>query len=452
MSDLERRLEDAMRRQADEAGDPRPLTSRELKRVRTTHAALGALAGLVLIAGGLSIAALRSPEPGPQFVSVPHPIQHVGPYTHRLYVLDARPEQVVVALQPRGRTADVVDRYDVGSGAYIELSPDGRRLYALAFIEDEGDYQTMATYDTRTGERLDLAPVAGELPEGWQPEQYKIWPFNDGLVSSPDGGRLYFVERSLTKRQEHDSIWIGTYDTSRGSVLPASAEIQGCDQRVLFPQIGGRLVIACTRSTDCCYEAYSETSDVRWLTIGDDGSTVHSHVVPLSPPRSSSVADDSGPIASAVESPDGRWIYVVTLTGRVFVVDVQRERVDRVIDLELIGSFEVSGPRVALSPDGKTLYLGASDTVEITQGDATSIQRFDVATWRRTGRTHAELPFHSLAFGPDGDYLYAMTPEAMRGSTAPIQVFDARTLEQVGGIRDHLDQPVLAEVPRLGRT
>jgi DNA-binding beta-propeller fold protein YncE len=418
---------------------------------------VGGLAGAVLatlLGGGLVAATLANrfaaPEP-PSFHSLP---VRTGPYTHRLYVLDIRRAGRVVAVQPQGVSPQLNRSYPVGVQAQTTLSPDGSRLYALSF-PPHGDRQTMSTFDTGSGRLIHEAPIERLLPPGWGTEQYKIWPWNDGLVSSPEGGRLYFTGRSYTKHQAHDSIWLATYDTVAQRVLPEAARIPGCDLRSIVPQDQGRVVVVCSRTTGCCYEAYSETNDVRFLTIANDGSAAESDSIPLKPPeRYDSSADGSGELAWAVPSPDGRRIYAVTRIGRLFVIDVRDQTVDRVVDLDLVGSFEVTGQKVALSRDGGTLYVGTSDTDEVTRGVAGHIQSFDVSTWSRTGGVLARQPFFSLALGPGGDYLYAVSPKSFSNAgrsrrPSAIQVFDGDTLSAVGVVPGNWHWPVLAEVPLL---
>jgi WD40 repeat protein len=463
MNDLERRLEAALRRGAEGAAQPRPLTSKDLTRVRLAHALAGALFALVVLGGVVAVMTLTRPNPAPQPPAVRALPARVGPYTHRLYVVDARPpsrldagSSAVMAAIPRGSALEVVRTIDVGLQAETALSPDGRLLYSLAFLPDSPNRdgrQTLATYDTSSGRRVNEAPIETLLPQDWATEQWQATCCT-GLFSSPEGGRLYFAERSYTKHQAHDSIWVGTFDTVEQKLLPEAAEIAGCDQRAMVPVERGTVVVVCTH-TACCTEAYSETNDVRWVTIAEDGSTAESHVVPLTSPSSDgSSTDDSGELAWAVPSPDRRWIYAVTRVGRLFVIDVQEKRVAQVVDLDLTGSFEVAGEKVALSPDGGTLYVGTSDTTLITHDLADSIQGFDVATWRRTGHVRVGAPFYSLSFGPAKDgRLYAMSPAGPRASKAPrkstIEVFDPTTLEQVATVARPFGSPVLGMVPLL---
>ena len=415
---------------------------------------VGGLAGamVVVLTGGLVAATFADRFAAPHPPSLHGLPTRPGPYTHRSYVLDIDGGARVVAVQQDGPSGKVVQSYHVGGQAQTALSPDGSRLYALAFRPGHGR-QTMATFDTGTGRLIDEAPIETLLPTGWSTEQYKVWPGNDGLVSSPEGARLYFAERSYTKRHAHDSIWLGTYDTIGRRLLPEAVRIPGCDLRSIIPFEEGRVVAVCSRTTGCCFEAYSETSDVRWLTIANDGSVADSYIVPLeAPPDDDSSADLSGELAWAVPSPDGRRIYAVTRTGRLFVIDVRDQTVDRVVDLDLAGTFEITGQKVALARDGHSLYVGTSGTTEVTKGIARHIQRFDVSTWRRTGGVRTDLPFYNLSLAPGGDYLDAISPGAFGGRSrrsAAIQVFDADDLSAVGVVPGTWHSPVLAEVPSL---
>lgn len=420
--------------------EPRGADARVVPGLVVLAAAVAALVGVGLLSG---------PATSPRPPSAP---ARVGPYTHRLYVVDATSDAHVVALDTRGGAIETVHSYAVGGQAEVALSPDGARLYALAFRPGRAR-QTLSTFDTRTTRITDEAPIESLLPEGWNTEQYQSTCCT-GLYSSPDGGRLYFTERSYTRRHAADGIWIGTFDTVAGRLLPEAAEISGCDRRTIVALANATIVVVCSHS-NCC-QAYSQTNDVRWLTIAADGSTEESHVVPLTPPSTGTSADVSGELAWAVASPDRRWIYAVTRTGLLFVIDVRAETVKRVVQLDLAGSFEVTGEKVALSPDGSMLFVGASDADLVTAGLASSIQRFDVASWRRTGRVRAAAPFYSLAFGPKDDgRLYVFSPggtSAWVGPRTPsVEVLDPASLRQVDAVMPPFEAPILGMVPALDR-
>lgn len=128
-----------------------------------------------------------------------------------------------------------------------------------------------------------------------------------------------------------------------------------------------------------------------------------------------------------VPSHDGRWLYIVTPSGEVAVVDLLERRLARVFQLDS-GDYTFSaGERPGwfwdsdagfFSPDGRTLYLldhrlGS----QITPDSLTVVWVVDVAEWRVHARWETRGAVSAASLSADGGRIYLTSVRA--SETAP---------------------------------
>jgi hypothetical protein len=459
VSDYEPRLRAALQRAADQAPTPAVFDRGLTRRVRMRLLARVSIAvtTVAVLVGGSVVAGTRlfsAPTPKPA-----NQDESVGPWTRNLYVLDpanlgdrsfvrAFAETSVPRLL-HGLTAGY---YTAGYDPQMTLSPDGSRLYVVSSFTAAGidSYRNVIdTYDTRTGKRLSRTT----LPEldGTNKDRtlHKLPVFAPDFVSSLDGRRLYLGETTIRRGPVRRKTLLGTFDTATSELLPNSIEIPDCDVRVLLPGAADSLVVACSATGEA--RSVPATNFVYFLEVADDGSAASFERLDLS-------AADT--LAWAVRSADGRTIYAVTRDAHVYGIDATTRRIVGETDLDLEADVrqestelspdgaKVQTQKVALSPDGSILYLGTALRGAPSVVDADGISAFDTRTWQRIQAVRTEDHFWTMTLGPGGDRIYAPSFDEPSWS---IQVFDARTLEQLGTIEDVGRTPALIEVPRLGR-
>jgi PQQ-dependent catabolism-associated beta-propeller protein len=161
-------------------------------------------------------------------------------------------------------------------------------------------------------------------------------------------------------------------------------------------------------------------------------------------------------------SPDGRWVYVTGETSNtISVIDVDRERVvstflvdarprdvaftrdgtlayvtsevggsvakvdvrrHRVLARAAVGTGEEKPVGVAVSPDGRRLYVAT--------GGAHSLVALDASTLREVGRVRVGRRPWGVALSPDGRFAYTAN-----GRSDDISVVDTRRMRVVSSVR-----------------
>jgi hypothetical protein len=115
-----------------------------------------------------------------------------------------------------------------------------------------------------------------------------------------------------------------------------------------------------------------------------------------------------GVLVGSALSPDGHWLYAVSNTLQVSIVDVGKRVLSRQITLPRQGGWSNPG-FVALTADGTRLVVG--ENVQAIAGTDTAIQlqAYDTRTWQLVAQIDVNRPlFSSIASGPSGHVLFAL--------------------------------------------
>jgi hypothetical protein len=453
MTDFEPRLREALQRKAGAAPKPTPFQGETMRRIRIRRGVQAAAFGMSLllavagVATAVHLARTDSPPPA-------HRGEKVGPYTHWLYVLDPTNRgyrsSAVLALDPESR--EVVRRFPAGYDPQMALSPDGSRVFVVSTLMPEGTNsyrEVIDEFDTSAGERVSRTSLPELDGTNKSRTGHKVPVFNPDFTTSMDGSRIYIGEQTIRRGPVRARTFVGTFDTSANELLANSVEIPDCNTRVLLPGASPeQLTVACSATSE--HATVPERNFLYFLTISDDGSATEPHRLDL--PGSNGADAFYENLAWAASSPDGETIYCVTRDGHVFVVDVATERVESEADLGIQAGFTVQMPKVLVSQEGGTMYVGTGFGSSVV--DATAVVAYDTRTWDQVASVDALHHYFGLALGPAGTGLYAPTlqfPHGQNKGGASLQVFDGRTLRQLGSIRHVGDSPALVEVPRLGR-
>ncbi|HEY7875506.1 MAG TPA: PQQ-binding-like beta-propeller repeat protein [Actinomycetota bacterium] len=378
----------------------------------------------------------------------------IGPWTDELYVLDPTNrypglEAAVYALDETSRPELLqrrsAGRYRAGYDPQLTLSPDGSRAYVMSTLQADSiqnRQNVIDTYDTGTGERHARATLPELDGTNKNRTLHKPPIYAPDFVSSFDGARLYLGESTIRRGPVRSKALVGTFDTETNSLLPNSIDLPDCTRMVLLPRGENALSVVCSfTATPGRASTVPTTNFVYFLQVDGDGSAASFERLDL--PRAG-VSDEE--IAWASASSDGGTIYAVTRAGHVYVVDAVTQELRTEVDLE--PRVKVQTQKVALSSDGSTLYVGTAPLGSSSIVDANGIAAYDVRTWDQIASVRAEDFFWTMTLGPGGRRIYAPSFDEPSWS---IQVFDARSLEQLGTVGDVGRTPVLAEVPRLGR-
>jgi DNA-binding beta-propeller fold protein YncE len=403
-----------------------------------------AAAVLLAVTGAATALHLTSDKPAPADHS------DGGAYSRWLYVLyqnNIGRDSLVVALDPETRrlmrTFLPVDR-----DPQLTLSPDGGKLYVLSTRVPNGRLDAMTdvitTFDTSTGKELTYASLPVLDGTTVNRTLHELPLSNPDFETSRDGSRLFLGEATVRRGPARSRVLIGTFDTSANELLPNSAAVPGCVNKVLLPGTEPNLLtVACSNIGD--HSTVPSTNFLYFLDISDDGSVVSTSRLDL-PSTYKDAATDQ--MAGADASADGSTIYVVSRGGQVFAIDASTQQIKDQIDLELWPNHSVQSPKVVLSDDGRVLYVGTLPGSQPSIIDAKGITAFDTSSWRRIGSVTATDFYWSLALGPGGSKLYA---PSFGDPDWTIQVFDAATLEELDPIRGGGHNPVFVETARLGR-
>jgi DNA-binding beta-propeller fold protein YncE len=416
MDELERQLRDALSGAGSRAGYPQSLKTERARRIRFRQALYVLLttclvtAGFVGIAFGLGLPSdsRRGAPAGPL------------PLPQRLYILDGAPrglasEGEAVAVQENvNGVLSVERRYRLGAHPDIAISPDGSRLYGVAFVflPDDKTASRLRVFDTDTGqliEEVDVPDYPGST--GFHTTQK--------IAVSRDGGRVYVVSGFPTEPDR--SVSLATFDVSSGSMLSNVAPLEGCnDWPTILPRSGREIIVVCPGA-----------SDVRFLQISDSGDIQAEQRLPLPTTKEGNVQDGSS-LSAAVLSPDTSKLYAVTIDGVAFLIDVALQTVTETLELPLPAGVRIGLSQVRISPDGGALFLGLHAGVDALH--ARDIIVVDTSSWKAVSTLETPL-FSAFDVASDGSRIFTID-------------YDATSLEQVF-VQTGLDLTALGNVASL---
>ena len=368
------------------------------------------------------------------------PALETGPYTDRFYVVDPinySTTSHILAVAPE--TGEIVRSYDAGYDPALALSPDGQTLYVASADPGarepgqnaEGLKDTLVEINSQSdlvSEETDLSSRVLHTGMASTPT----------MVVSPDGRWVYFDQ--VGNGSEGDRQFsVGTYDTELDEVLPESANVDQCGESLLSPVADRELAVLCIGS-----------NDLRIVEISHDGSAGSTRVVAIPEVPDDSTDEngnllDLGTVAGGVLTPDGSTFYAVTQNGKVFVVDVAGAEITSSHQLDIPRAHAVDLGKVLLSPDGAQLIVGLG-RFEDYDANSDEIMVAGTADWERQGLAETSAPLWTIAIGPGGDQVWAISRDS-----ASILVIDLSSLEETGTFSDIGETPELGEAPLLSR-
>lgn len=275
----------------------------------------------------------------------------------------------------------VVRRLPVGNAPQFALSPDGATLYLADFLTTTaGSTSRLRIFDTRSWTMLRQT----ELPNRVR------WSRNAGppaLVMAPDGQALY-AQRLISQTYSIDRLDPLTGEWAAAGVVEPLADDQPCDEvRFVFAAPDGRSLV------DLCRSGVLHFNDLQHRAVSRTLS------LPLASPQSQ--APTAHPLAGAVVSPDGQFLFAVTEDGILIEVDLNAGQVVSETLLPLQAGHRVMPFQVTQTGTPATLVLGLSHGSEGEAGLASEIWFFSLETRTLVNQWVVDPPFASLAVSPD---------------------------------------------------
>ncbi len=318
----------------------------------------------------------------------------LSPSGKSLYVTDGSSVAIMDTSTDAVTNSIAIGQPAVGASsgvAAIAITPDGNSVYVAGTINYLG---VLAVINTATDTLSGTVPIVGEDP--------------GALVVSPDGEKVYVANRGFNLGGTFgDGITvIGTATETAVATIPASTGLLGPgpnglavspDGKTLYvandpPLFGDNTVSVINTATDVVTGTITVGSDPAGITVSPDGKTAY---VANSADATVSVIDTAtntvintinvvGSPDSMAVSPDDKTLYVGG--SGISVIDTTSDTVTATIP-----DATASSP-IVLSPDGQALYSGNGAVIS-TKTDAVARQ----------------LPIGcglGMAISPDGKTLY----------------------------------------------
>ncbi|MEX1264455.1 MAG: hypothetical protein WEE66_11095 [Actinomycetota bacterium] len=407
---IEDRLRDALDAKAVGAGQPVPIAKQRVRRIRimqATYALLSVSAVIALLVAtvfGLRVSRTSRPD-----VAAP---AIVG--AERLFILDTSPggkasEGAVVEVRAGPTEATVVERYPLGSDPDAVLSPDGSRLFGVAFVwlSDITTDDRLRVFDTSTGKLINEVDV----PD-WQGSTGGFH-ISSKIAVAQDGGHVYILVGAPGAPDRPQSL--ATFDAVSGTMLPEVASLDGCGAGpTILPLSGQTVMVVCP-----------QTNEAHFLTIGAFGVLESSQVLALP-------VESDGFVSGAVLSPNGETVYAVSLNGLVLEIDTAGRRIVGDTQLSLPGGHIVAVPLVRISPTGESLFVGLSGGPESIRADL--VMEVNVSTWKQ--ETTSTGTFSAFEPASDGSRIFMVNS----GGSA-LDQFATDPAVDLGGLGRVADEP-----------
>ena len=402
MGDIHDAVRDILRRRADEV-TPLPLGAGVLRRLRFRQTSVVLLTSLIL--GGAvvgSLYAMRALTSAPTRSDLASPAAG-GPLARSVYVAtpgDAFYESSVHMIRTGSRGPQTIRTFPARGAPALAVSPDRARLYVVSgYGREDQATEELVAFDVTSGEELMKAALQPEEP------LYRVASGSPSccptMAVSPDGRWLFLLWVTGGDEGER-TFYVGTFDTVEGVLLPEMVPLEGCE-----PGIQALIPLTEARSLAVVCEA---SSDVRFLEASESGGLRASARLPL--PVAPDAKTDSfgnefqlGRLAWAVASADGSSLYVVTLNGHVFVVDLSSRSIVAETSVDIGLDRHVGYGQVGLSDSGEKMYLGVgpiSDGLDLLS--ATHVLEVGTETWNPTNAIDLAGRFQSMVVtGGEGE-------------------------------------------------
>lgn len=332
---------------------------RQTARLLAATATFAVVALLLFLA--FDILSPRSNQPEPSSADAPTSssnLLYVMAADGTITAIDTSDESVVFSI-PTNSGAELGD---VDPDAAI--SPDGRILYVIAvdslFAIDVSSRAELWRIPLPRTERLRY--IGGLGPST--------------LAVSPDGRNLYLYSSTAP-----ELYYVRIFDAQTGAfVAETSAINQRCAADMHISPDGNTLYAVC----------------VRFGTV----AMVDLNTLEVLPGE----LTGSGSIAGAVESPDGNLYIIVSgdSTYRVVIIRMDERYVEQEVQLGGPPLPAVLQQLIALSPDGRTLYvtLGENDRDSDASSQTTQqVVGFDTNTWVQTSELFIDLDLDDRGSG-----------------------------------------------------
>ena len=380
-----------------------------------------------------SIAVTPTTVPGPQVQpDTPPNTPPPDPVSVPTALPFPRPGSVIYILDPNGgeRISHIlaIDP-DVGQRTFgsrttryvpdVAFSSDGLRMYVAdtywtQVIRGEAR-DVLSVYDTLTGQLLtDDLPIPGRL-------KYKVFPMGDPfLFFSEDGSRLFLMKYGDPDIRE---LRLAILDPNTLETLH--------DGR--YPPCGRRVQVLADR----------------WICASTTGSVDTEFALSLDAvdPQSGALLDhlmtvDNAETYALVLSRDGKKLYVVGRDATVTTIDLPGRTVLERTRVAVPSDRRFVSESMAVSPDGRRLYLGFAVGGQDGLGQVDEIWVYDLATWEQLAVIQVADPVMHFALSADGGQLYAVSPGARS-----LIIYDTSTYQQVAVLSDLGGSPARVLVP-----
>lgn len=297
----------------------------------------------------------------------------------RIYAIDGSDRLIATEVE----TGRELFSLDVGFAGDALLSPDGATLYV-------SDGEALRALDAVSGLerwRVSLGQPAGSLGNerlasvrppgsGDGARQPHIGHGLSPFAVAPDGSRLYIQTGGP----------IQVRDAGTGELLSQTEIVRSACAGRFHPAPDGRTLYVVCQSLDVYLVVSLESGAIERTELDQLG----------------------GVVAGSAQSRDGRWLYVVSATGTLTVLDLMNGT--EATQTALISDARVTDLLVGLAADDQHLYVGVSAGGSRFATD--QVRAFDVMSRLETERIELTLPVTGTALtgAPDGK-LYLLTAE-----------------------------------------